>query len=94
MGVPYVTLAGRPGVGRIGGSLLAAAGCDDWIAHSEKEYIDKVVALASDLPHLAKIRRGLRQQVQESVLMDEVGFTRDFESAIQGMFKNWCENQK
>lgn len=94
MGIPYVTLASRPGVGRIGGSLLAAVGCDDWITHSEDAYIEKVVALASDLPRLAEIRRGLRQQVQESVLMDEVGFTRDFESAIQGMFKNWCDNQK
>ncbi|WP_043518967.1 methyltransferase domain-containing protein [Achromobacter arsenitoxydans] len=94
MGIPYVTLAGRPGVGRIGSSLLAAAGCEDWIAHSEDEYIEKVIALASDLPRLAEIRRGLRQQVQESALMDEVGFTRDFETAIQRMFKNWCENEK
>jgi len=94
MGIPYVTLASRPGVGRIGGSLLSAAGCDEWIAHTEEEYIEKVVALASDLPRLAEIRRGLRQRVEESVLMDEVGFTRDFEAAMQGMFKNWCENQK
>ena len=94
MGIPYVTLASRPGVGRIGGSLLSAAGCDDWIAHTEDEYIEKVVALASDLPRLAEIRRGLRQRLEESILMDEIGFTRDFEAAIQGMFKNWCDNQK
>ena len=52
MGLPFVTLAGRPSVGRLGSSILMGAGHPEWIAHSEDEYIELAVALASDLPRL------------------------------------------
>ncbi len=58
MGIPFVTLADRPSVGRIGSSILGAAGHPEWIAHSEMEYAEKVLTLAHDtelLQHLRKI---------------------------------------
>ncbi len=76
MGVPFVTLAGRPSVGRLGSSILIGAGHPEWIAHSEEEYADMAVALATDLPKLASLRAGLRAQMQASALMDEPGFAR------------------
>jgi predicted O-linked N-acetylglucosamine transferase (SPINDLY family) len=91
MGLPYVTLAGRLGVGRIGASTLAGLGRREWIAQTEAEYIEKVVALASDIPELARIRAGLRQEMQASTLMDEPGFARKVEQAYRDMFKKWCE---
>lgn len=91
MGLPYVTLAGRMGVGRIGASTLAGLGRKEWIAQTEAEYIDKVVALASDIPALARTRAGLRQEMQASALMDEPAFARKVEAAYRGMFKKWCE---
>ncbi|MFD4839065.1 methyltransferase domain-containing protein [Achromobacter sp. NPDC058515] len=93
MGVPYVTLADRPSVGRIGGSVLHGIGHPEWIAHTEEEYIQKVVALASDLPALARIRAGLRDEMHASPLMDEPAFARKFEGALTEMFKNWCDTQ-
>lgn len=93
MGVPYVTLADRPSVGRIGGSVLHGIGHPEWIARNEEEYIQKVVALASDLPALSKIRATLRDAMHASPLMDEPAFARKFEGALRDMFKNWCENQ-
>lgn len=93
MGVPYVTLADRPSVGRIGGSVLHGIGHPEWIAHTEEEYIQKVVALASDLPALAKIRAGLREEMHASPLMDEPAFARKFEGGLREMFKNWCDTQ-
>lgn len=91
MGLPFVTLAGTPSMGTLGASVLTAVGRPEWIAHSEDEYVDKLVALASDLPALATIRAGLRQEMQASALMDEPGFARDVEDAYFAMFQKWAE---
>jgi predicted O-linked N-acetylglucosamine transferase (SPINDLY family) len=90
MGVPYVTLAGRPSVGRLGGSILHGVGHPEWIAESEEEYVTKVVELASDLPRLAEIRAGLRGEMERSALMDEPGFARKVEAAYRAMWRAWC----
>lgn len=94
MGVPFVTLAGRPSVGRLGSSILVGAGHPEWIANSEEEYVDKVVALAQDIPRLAEIRAGLRQEMQNSALMDEVGFTHEVERAYRSMWEKWCDAEQ
>lgn len=91
MGIPYVTLAGRPGVGRIGSSILRGAGHPEWIAHTREEYLGKLVALAQDLPALSKIRAGLRDEMRASPLMDELGFARKVEDAYRDMFRVWVE---
>jgi len=90
MGLPYVTLAGRASVGRIGSAILQGLGCAQWIAHTQEQYVDKVVELASDVAALAAWRATLRQKMQASVLMDEQGFTRKVELAYQSMFQRWC----
>jgi protein O-GlcNAc transferase len=90
MGVPFITLAGRPSVGRLGGSILQGVGHPELIARSEDEYIDIAVALASDLPKLAALRAGLRAQMQASALMDEPGFARKVEAAYREMFSRWA----
>ncbi|CAB3882184.1 hypothetical protein LMG26788_03345 [Achromobacter pulmonis] len=93
MGVPYVTLADRPSVGRIGASVLHGIGRPEWVADDEDAYIRKVVELASDLPALQAVRNTLRDEMRASPLMDEPAFARKFEAALRGMFTNWCENQ-
>jgi protein O-GlcNAc transferase len=90
MGVPYITLTGRPSVGRLGSSILQGINHPQWIAASEKEYIAKAVELASDVVRLSQIRANLRGQMQTSPLMDEAGFTRKVEGAYRGMWQNWC----
>lgn len=91
MAVPFVTLAGRPSLGRLGSSILTGVGRPEWIAYTEDEYVEKVVGLASDIEALARIRAGLRQEMQNSPLMDEAGFTRKVEEAYQGMWAQWCD---
>jgi predicted O-linked N-acetylglucosamine transferase (SPINDLY family) len=90
MGIPYITLADRPSVGRLGSSILTGLGNPEWIANTEAEYIEKAVSLASDLPKLAELRAGLRQKMQLSPLMDEPAFTRKMEKAYQEMFEIWA----
>ncbi|MDB5849442.1 MAG: glycosyltransferase [Rhodoferax sp.] len=89
MGVPYVTLAGRASVGRLGSSILQGAGHPEWIAQTHADYADKVVALAQDLPALAAFRQGLRAQMRASVLMNEDGFAHQVEQAYRQMFATW-----
>jgi hypothetical protein len=46
MGVPFITLAGRPSVGRVGSTILYGAGHPEWIAHTEEDYIKKYNSLS------------------------------------------------
>ncbi len=94
MGIPYVTLADRASVGRIGSSILHGVGRDEWIAHTEEEYIEKLVSLASDIPSLASIRAELREQMIKSPLMDGAGFTRKVEKGYKEMFARWCQGEQ
>lgn len=91
MGVPFVTLAGRPSVGRLGASILESIGHPEWIARTEDEYVEIAVSLASDLPQLANLRAGLREEMETGPLMDESAFARKVEAAYQEMFTKWCE---
>ncbi|WP_246172954.1 tetratricopeptide repeat protein [Thermochromatium tepidum] len=90
LGVPFITLAARPSVGRIGSSILCGLGHPEWIAQSESEYIDKAVALAGDLERLATIRANLRPEFEASPWRDEVGFARRVEQAYRQMWRQWC----
>jgi len=93
MGVPFVTLADRPSVGRIGASVLESVGCQQWIARNEQEYIEKVVNLAGDLEQLAIIRSQLRMQMEAMPVMDEAGFVSKLEAAYRKMWLQWCEQK-
>ena len=84
---------GRPSVGRLGSSILQGVGHPEWIAHSEDEYIELAVTVASDLLKLAALRSGLRAQMQASALMHEAGFARKVEAAYREMFALWAAAQ-
>ncbi len=91
MGVPVLTLAGRPPVGRIGTSLMINLGMPEWVAQSQQEYIAKACSMAQDHQALAKLRAGMRTRMQNSPLMDGPGFTREMESSFQEMFEKWVK---
>ncbi|ADC62872.1 O-linked N-acetylglucosamine transferase, SPINDLY family protein [Allochromatium vinosum] len=92
MGVPFITLAARPSVGRSGSSVLTGAGHPEWIATSEADYVNKAVALASDLEHLAALRARLRADFEASPWRDEAGFVQRIERAYRNMWQHWCES--
>lgn len=86
MGVPVVSLVDRPPVGRVGASLLAAAGRREWIAWSTAEYVGKAVRLASRPQALVPLRAELSHQTRTSPLADGARFTRSFERALRAMW--------
>lgn len=93
MGVPLVTLAGRADVQRTGASLLSAAGLPDLIAHTPEEYIQAALFLVQAVQNVPDLRRNVRQALQTSPLMDEVGLVRSVEDAYRNMWRAWCASQ-
>ena len=93
MGVPVLTLAGERWIARQGVGLLTHAGLPEWIAVDADDYVARAAAHAADLPRLAALRKGLRQQVLASPLGDAPRFARHFSAALRGMWTQWCTNR-
>jgi protein O-GlcNAc transferase len=94
MGVPVLTLAHRPPVGRLGASLLGALDLRGWIAVTEQEYVTKAVSAARDLTGLADLRDGLRARCDQSALRDVGDLTRALEDLYRSSWQVWCERQQ
>ncbi len=90
MGIPVITLADRPSVGRLGASYLSAVSRTEWIASNVDAYIELAVSVAKDVSGLVRERAGLRQAMQISPLLDHSGFVCDMEKAYQVMWQRWC----
>lgn len=90
MGVPVVTLAGRRHASRVTHSQLHALGLGKLSATGRKHYVDLAVELASDTGRLSQIRRGLRERMRQSPLMDYPGFTRQLEDKYREIWRRWC----
>ena len=87
MGNPFVTLSNRPGVGKIGSSILSAIGHSEWIATTEDEYVQKAVNLASDIEKLDTIRGSLRKEIEKSPIMNHRGFVKKLEKVYKQMWE-------
>lgn len=94
MGVPFITLADRPSVGRIGSVVLIGAGHPEWISNNETDYVDKTIKLASNLGQLSEFRTELRQHLKRTILRDASGFVGKMEDAYQQMWLRWCSENK
>jgi len=93
MGVPVVTLAGRTHVARVGLSLVSHLGFPKWAVESADAYVAKCRELTSDLPGLARLRLGLREQMRQSPLCDAPQFIGHLETAFRDVWRQWCQQQ-
>lgn len=87
-GVPVITLSGESHRSRVGLSLLSQLGLESFVASSEQEYIDIAVMKASDLASLSELRKGMRDRMRSSTLMDRSRFISELEAAYEQM---WVE---
>jgi predicted O-linked N-acetylglucosamine transferase (SPINDLY family) len=92
-GTPLVSLAGASFNQRMGASILSHLGRPEWVARSEEEYVQIAVNLASDKTRLREIHRILPQQMQQSVLTDSYGYTRNLERLLRRIWRQWCTKQ-
>lgn len=90
MGVPVLTLAGERFLSRQGVGLLMNAGLPQWVASDADDYLARAIMHASDLPSLANLRAGLRQQALTSPLFDATRFADHFQQALRDMWHDRC----
>jgi len=93
MAVPMITLAGDRMASRMTASMLAAIGHPEWIAQSEAEYIDKVVALAHDVDRRKALRTRQRAEMAASPLCNARDLAMNLEQAYVAMFQRWLAQQ-
>ena len=93
-GVPVLSLAGRPTVGRFGAAILHAVGLDDWVTNDVDAYVARAVSAAADIDALARLRAELRARFAASPLRDAAGLAREIEAAYRGLWRRWCNDDK
>jgi predicted O-linked N-acetylglucosamine transferase (SPINDLY family) len=64
-------------------------GLPEWIANSPQEYVAIAKRAAEDAGALSKLRRGMRERMLASPLMQYETFTRNVEAALSAM----CERR-
>lgn len=92
MGVPVVTLSGSTHHERFGDSFMMNLGeeiASLCLSHSEEDYLQKAVDLASDEERLSKLHLSLRRRVQASPVMDAWLYMGDMEHAYTDIFLHW-----
>ena len=90
MGIPVITLKGKYFVDRTAAAILNAARLNNFIAHTDKEYIELARNLSTDIDILEGIRYGLREKLITSPLCQGKPYAQFIESAYQTMWRNWC----
>ena len=93
MGVPVLTLAGGQFLARQGVGLLMNAGLPEWVATDKDDYVARAVSHANNPEFLASLRNRLRQQVLASPIFDAPRFAKHFETALRGMWQQWCSKK-
>ena len=88
MGVPILSLVGEHHAGRVGASLLTAAGLTNWLADTPESFVAIAQTMASDLIELGRLRGSLRTKVATSPLCDAEGFVRRLEFALDRVWLN------
>ncbi|MDQ2964139.1 MAG: glycosyltransferase, partial [Pseudomonadota bacterium] len=85
-GVPMLTCRGATFAGRVGASLLNAAGLPDLIADSPEEYAARLLELTSAPQRLREYRDYLNRTRETNALFDTAGFTRDWEALLDEIY--------
>lgn len=94
MSTPLITLTGDIFPARHASSYLQTIGVSELIAKTESEYVEKIVALAKDLPRLRHYKQTLRQQMQQSPMCDQNLFVPEFIKAICHFWREWCLRER
>jgi len=82
MGVPMLTCRGATFAGRVGASLLKAAGLPELIADSPPEYAARLLELVAAPQRLREYHDYLQRTRETDPLFDTAGFARDWEALL------------
>jgi protein O-GlcNAc transferase len=85
-GVPMLTCRGETLAGRVGASLVLAAGMPELVTDSLGAYGERLLELVADPAKLAGWREHLDRGRASLPLWDTAGFARDFESLLEDAY--------
>jgi predicted O-linked N-acetylglucosamine transferase (SPINDLY family) len=94
MGVPVVTLAGDGLITRMSASQLHAVGLEHLASRSPDDFVEAAVALASDLPALARLRADLRERLAGSAVCDGAGQARALADQLRDVWRRYCASPR
>jgi len=92
MGLPVLTCVGETFAARVAGSLIHAAGLNELVTYSLKDYEEKALNLASNPLLLDSMRQQLVSERMTSALFDTAAFARALEGIYQSMLENTRSN--
>jgi predicted O-linked N-acetylglucosamine transferase (SPINDLY family) len=92
-GVPLITRTGLTFPGRVGTSLVKAAGLPELATESAAAFEALAVQLAKDPAALKKLRDKLAANRDSCALFDTETFTRNLESAYRTMWQGWLAGE-
>lgn len=90
-GLPVLTRRGDTFAGRVGASLLHAAGLPELVAPSTDAYRSLALALSHDRAWLAELRARLAATRSSCALFDTAGFTRSLEAAYEAIWRRHAD---
>jgi predicted O-linked N-acetylglucosamine transferase (SPINDLY family) len=90
MGVPVVTRLGAGCSSRASGSIVKAAGLDDWIAEDDEAYLAIAATYASRPEELAALRGRLPSMMASSEAGNPVLYVRRVEEAYRQFWRSYC----
>jgi predicted O-linked N-acetylglucosamine transferase (SPINDLY family) len=91
MGVPVITLAGKTMSTRMGASLLASIGRNNWIASTEDDYIEKAIEI-SKCVKMNKIKKeNIKEDFNKSPATNVKELTLNLEKSYLEMFSVWVK---
>lgn len=88
MGVPVLTVADRPSVGRMGAAMVATVGHPEWIGWNAADHVRKAVRMSHDIEGLRGVRQRLRAELLASPMCDGALFVPNLEEAYRMMWRN------
>ena len=89
MGVPVLTLKGDRYLFHFGESINSNLNMHDWIAENHEEYISKAINFSSNIDHLTKIRKNLRDIALQSPVFDASRFAEHFSQMLWEMWRKF-----
>jgi len=93
-GVPLITQTGATFPGRVGASLLNAAGLPELVTQTAAAFEALAVKLASDPKALAKLKSKLAKNKTKCALFDTDLFRRHIEAAYEQMWQRFLSGEK
>ncbi len=93
MGVPVVSLVGHTHASRVSATILERINLGGMATNSVVDFAQRVKELSELEETRQQLRSTLRRRLADSALMNKSQFAREFELAINRLWREWCEQR-